>query len=283
MNYKIIKLNLTKVAKVSLEDYDELIKHKWSAVWIGDRYYARAKIDDKYVYMHRFIMKPKRNKVVDHLNNKGLDNRRENLRIASHRQNRWNQANMYGRKPAHRSLRDFVCNVKYRNKEKRITYRECQNRINLSSDQQYYELHINDNVVKFSIIDLDIVLAHTWHMCCGYAKCSDGMMHRMIGIRQYGKLQRTTYIDHQNRIKSDNRRKNLRLANHLQNSKNRMSKRGDMRSIRVLKTGFSVYITHNGKNEHVGTFATLIDAKKARLEFEKKNYNEFRVKRSYTT
>lgn len=38
-------------------------------------------------YMHRLIMSASKNQLVDHINGDGLDNRRINLRIASHREN----------------------------------------------------------------------------------------------------------------------------------------------------------------------------------------------------
>jgi hypothetical protein len=45
----------------------------------------------KTTSLARFIMKPKKGQVVDHRNRKPLDNRRENLRITSHRQNLLNR------------------------------------------------------------------------------------------------------------------------------------------------------------------------------------------------
>jgi len=39
------------------------------------------------VSMHRQIMNPPEGMVVDHINNNGLDNRKANLRIVTHRQN----------------------------------------------------------------------------------------------------------------------------------------------------------------------------------------------------
>lgn len=38
-------------------------------------------------YLHRFIMKPKRNEVVDHINGNKLDNRKCNLRVTSQGKN----------------------------------------------------------------------------------------------------------------------------------------------------------------------------------------------------
>lgn len=46
--------------------------------WLGDR------------YVHRFILKAKKNESVDHINGNKLDNRRENLRICTHQQNMCN-------------------------------------------------------------------------------------------------------------------------------------------------------------------------------------------------
>lgn len=45
----------------------------------------------KTTALAKVIMKPKKGQVIDHINRKPLDNRRENLRIASHRQNMLNR------------------------------------------------------------------------------------------------------------------------------------------------------------------------------------------------
>lgn len=47
--------------------------------------------------MHRVILGAQLGEVVDHINGDGLDNRRENLRLASHQENTWNQKKRPGR------------------------------------------------------------------------------------------------------------------------------------------------------------------------------------------
>jgi len=96
-NLKIIPLTRGCVAKVSDEDYDELSQYKWQ-VEIGrngDRYAVRCRPRDKngkqkQVRMHREIMRARRGVEVDHINGDGLDNQRDNLRIATRQQNSFN-------------------------------------------------------------------------------------------------------------------------------------------------------------------------------------------------
>jgi hypothetical protein len=44
----------------------------------------------KYDYLHRIIIGAKKNEIVDHINRKRFDNRRENLRIVSNKLNNYN-------------------------------------------------------------------------------------------------------------------------------------------------------------------------------------------------
>lgn len=76
---------------VSIVDDDSpVLQHKWCAlVSRGDvkRIYAVRSVNGRLVYMHRDIMRPEQGMDVDHINNEGLDNRRENLRICSRKMN----------------------------------------------------------------------------------------------------------------------------------------------------------------------------------------------------
>ena len=49
--------------------------------------YVRFSYEGKKFYLHRFLMQPSKEKVVDHINHNPLDNRKANLRICTHLQN----------------------------------------------------------------------------------------------------------------------------------------------------------------------------------------------------
>lgn len=67
-------------------------KYRWSLLWgRGTKYYAIAykPISRQHILLHRFIFGKCRDE-IDHINGDSLDNRRSNLREATHRQNGWN-------------------------------------------------------------------------------------------------------------------------------------------------------------------------------------------------
>lgn len=81
-----------KICIYSLIDHDEIIKYNW----YNKNGYARTKINEKEILMHRMIMKCPDDKVVDHINNNKLDNRRENLRITTKSVNNQNKKKRLG-------------------------------------------------------------------------------------------------------------------------------------------------------------------------------------------
>lgn len=82
-----------KSVKVDKDLYDELSKHSWH---INNRGYVlrTGNINGKTtrIYMHRFILDAPKGSYVDHINGDRLDNRKENLRIATNAQNIRNSA-----------------------------------------------------------------------------------------------------------------------------------------------------------------------------------------------
>lgn len=100
--YCSIPLTRGQSAIVDAADYEWLIQWKWHALWCrcAPSFYAarHVRIDGrkKIVLMHRLILGldfgDKRR--GDHKNMNSLDNRRSNLRIATHQQNLYNRRMM---------------------------------------------------------------------------------------------------------------------------------------------------------------------------------------------
>lgn len=82
-----VKLSQGAFALVDDDDLELLGPRSWSLSTEG---YAVAKINGKQKRMHRIIMQAKDSEVVDHINGDKLDNRRANLRLCSHAENRRN-------------------------------------------------------------------------------------------------------------------------------------------------------------------------------------------------
>ncbi|MHC4666706.1 MAG: HNH endonuclease [Planctomycetota bacterium] len=84
-------------AKVDPDDYDRLNKYKWCAVGLGNKFYAvrggrRRKGHTRKCYrMHREVIHIPDGMECDHINGNSLDNRKANLRPATHLQNSWNR------------------------------------------------------------------------------------------------------------------------------------------------------------------------------------------------
>jgi hypothetical protein len=86
---KIIPLTQGKVALVDDNDYKWLNQWKWYMYAIRGLFYARR--GNGGSLMHRLILGAPPGVQVDHRNGDGLDNRRGNLRLASHAENQHNQ------------------------------------------------------------------------------------------------------------------------------------------------------------------------------------------------
>lgn len=95
-NMREIELTLNMTAIVDDGDFDRLSKFTWYAKPGRQTSYAITNINKngshKHIRMHRMIMglEDSPYPLIDHKNRNGLDNRRDNLRIATVNQNRWN-------------------------------------------------------------------------------------------------------------------------------------------------------------------------------------------------
>lgn len=95
-SFRKIPLGEGKYTIVDPRDFYWVNNFHWSINGKGEDYYAvrnfiTAHKKTKMVYLHREIMKAPKKLVVDHRNNNGLDNRRFNLRLATHSENMQNR------------------------------------------------------------------------------------------------------------------------------------------------------------------------------------------------
>lgn len=97
-----IPLTKGKVAVVDAADYEFLSQWKW--FFLNDTYAARTqyigmekgKPKRITIKMHQVLMDAADGYEVDHINSNGIDNRRANLRVCTHKQNRWNSSSQKG-------------------------------------------------------------------------------------------------------------------------------------------------------------------------------------------
>lgn len=95
---KQIPLTQGLFALVDDDDYEWLNQWKWCAAKDRNVFYARRnskRVNGKQtpIHMHIEIIGRKEGLVTDHINGDGLDNRRENLRHVTNRQNQQNRHN----------------------------------------------------------------------------------------------------------------------------------------------------------------------------------------------
>lgn len=81
-----LDLSRGKIAVVDDEDFDRLSHFRWWAMEPKPgRFYATTALNidgkRKFILMHRMILSPRQDQLIDHKNGDGLDNRRTNLRI----------------------------------------------------------------------------------------------------------------------------------------------------------------------------------------------------------
>lgn len=113
-----------KYIMVSDEDYELAMTQRWTIEKSGNNFYAMCKINHKKVRLHRFLLKPKSTHEVDHINHNGLDNRRENIRVVTKRQNAANRRKTVGSRKRYKGIHydtrinKWVAYVNYKKKRK---------------------------------------------------------------------------------------------------------------------------------------------------------------------
>ncbi len=78
-------------ALIDSEDINKIKKHTWYVKSTGNHFYVATNIYENNkqntLRIHKLIMNPPNDMVIDHINHNPLDNRKINLRICSHKQN----------------------------------------------------------------------------------------------------------------------------------------------------------------------------------------------------
>jgi hypothetical protein len=95
-SFRKIPLGEGRFTIVEPGDFYQLNRFNWCAKENGPRIYAVRLVGDsnnrtKIISMHREIMGEPAGMLVDHRNRNTLDNRKENLRLATHSQNQFNK------------------------------------------------------------------------------------------------------------------------------------------------------------------------------------------------
>ncbi len=96
---KVIELNHGYRALLDDEDYGRLCSYRWRVLPIKPtpykKQYAITNISTpkgkRHLYLHREVLCVAADQKVDHINGDTLDNRRENLRVATNSQNQQNR------------------------------------------------------------------------------------------------------------------------------------------------------------------------------------------------
>ncbi len=130
--FRRIPLTQGKYAIVDPEDFQRLNKYKWHANKAKNTYYAIRRIHIgknkwKHIKMHREIIDPPGHLFVDHINHNGLDNRKANLRPATHSQNSYNRIH-FRKNPSskykgvswHKRKKKWTVQIRYAGKSKFI-------------------------------------------------------------------------------------------------------------------------------------------------------------------
>jgi len=111
-----LKLTWWEYMKIDISDFEKLRNHCW---YKTKRHSVETRIDNKLVKIHRFLLEPNNSEVIDHINWDYLDNRKENLRKCTFKQNSYNITKVVWKVPykwiyKRKGINSYVARVKYK-------------------------------------------------------------------------------------------------------------------------------------------------------------------------
>lgn len=88
-----VPLTKDQLSLIDSADVPALCEMNWCAVWNSHTksFYAKSSIGGCGVRLHRYLLSPPDGYTVDHKSGNTLDNRRSNLRLATHAQQAYNR------------------------------------------------------------------------------------------------------------------------------------------------------------------------------------------------
>jgi hypothetical protein len=102
-------------AKIDLEDVDRCKNHKWNVNKYKRLNYERFYIvsGSNGLMLHRFLMNAEKGKVVDHIDNDSMNNRKSNLRVCLHKENSRNSKDRVNNSSGHKGVSWYKKNNKW--------------------------------------------------------------------------------------------------------------------------------------------------------------------------
>lgn len=149
-NMKKIPLTQNQVSLVDDEDFDKLNKFKWYADKQLSGFYARRMSYQnvrKCIHMSHVIINCPKGKQVDHINHDTLDNRKDNLRVCSNRENSINRRMLSNNKTGYRGVvwhkrdKKFASQIKNKGKHYHLGSYDCKHEAALVYNRKAKELH----------------------------------------------------------------------------------------------------------------------------------------------
>lgn len=146
---KYVKLtNTEEMAIVDDDSLEQVSKYKWNLNSMG---YAVTKINGQTTLMHRLIVGATKDdgKEIDHVSRYKLDNRKANLRLATHSLNMFNRGQMISRNSIgvswHKARQKWQARVQLQKKRKSLGLFDNRADAIQAVQQARKELYLNGN------------------------------------------------------------------------------------------------------------------------------------------
>ena len=138
------------------------------------------------------------------------------------------------------------------------------------------EFGVESEEVLLDYIDLEKFFYQQWNVS-DYCKSNEvGLFHRYV----FDEIEDGMVVDHINKNKLDNRRINLRICSHVNNSRNSIIGKSNSSGVIGVcfnkdKNKWKSYLNVNGKQIHLGYFESFDDAIISRLNGEREYFKEY--------